>query len=68
MAKKYRLLSYICRECGLKVKVLIRENGSLIFSILDKLHSSEQVLTENGYYVCIECKKVASLKFEYIFS
>lgn len=68
MSKKYRLITYTCQECGLKVKILVKENGSLIFSILDKLLSSEQVLSNLGYYVCIECKARANLRFEYIYS
>jgi len=68
MSKKYRLITYACQECGLKVKILIKENGNLIFSILDKLHSSEEVLTKLGYYWCIECKTRANLRFEFIYN
>lgn len=68
MTKKYRLILYSCKECGLQVKILINKNGSLTFSILDKLHSSEQCLDDRGYYVCIECKEIdKNLKFEYIY-
>ena len=68
MSKKYRLISYDCQECGLRVKILIKKDGSLIFSILDKLHSSEQVLTDLGYYICIECHTRSNLRFSIIFS
>ena len=68
MSKKYRLIGYECSECGLQIKILIKKDGSLIFSILDKLHSSEQVLTELGYYICIECRHRSSLRFQYIYS
>ena len=67
MSKKYRLIRYSCSECGLQVRVLINKDGSLTFSILDKLHSSKQVLN-NGFYVCIECKKISNLRFEFIYS
>ncbi len=66
--KEYKLISYTCLECGIKVKILFKKDGSVLFSILDKLHSSEQVLTDLGYYICIECHTRSNLRFSIIYS
>lgn len=66
--KKYRLLTFPCFQCGVRVKVLFRNNGSLQFSILVKLYDESDVLTGLGYYVCTECNHKSKIKFNYIFN
>lgn len=68
MVKKYRLITFNCYQCGQEVKVLFRNNGNLQFSILDKLYSVHDVLSDLGYYVCISCNHKSKIKFNYIFS
>jgi len=66
--KQYRLITFCCKECGNIVKVLIKKDGGLIFSILDKLHSSNIVLSESGYFKCIISHNETNIRFEYIYN
>lgn len=65
--KEYRLITFICNQCGIKIKALIRSKEGIIFDINDKLYSPNDVLSELGYYVCIICKSKQDIRFEYIY-
>ena len=64
----YHLITFRCKECGEKIKILIRDNHDLVFSILDKLHSEKQCLTEHGNFKCIICNNIDNTrKFEKVY-
>ncbi len=68
------LITFQCRECGIVVKVLIREsfprsNSRCTFYFVGKLHSEMECLTKNGYFQCIHCKTIDNTKrFEKVYS
>ena len=51
----YRLITFQCRECGVVVRVLVKDNTNLTFSIIGKLHSERECTNKSGYFHCIEC-------------
>lgn len=58
----FSMITFQCRECGVVIKVLIRNNSKLTFSFVGKLHSESQCLTENGYFKCVMCKNIDNTK------
>lgn len=65
--KEYRLITFCCNDCGNIVKVLINKD-KLTFEIIGKLFTEKDVLTESGYYRCIETKQESNVRFEYIYN
>ena len=61
------MITFQCYQCGQEVKVLFRNDGSLQFSILDKIYNQNDVLTNLGYYVCVDCNHKSKVRFHYIF-
>ncbi len=65
--REYRLITFCCRECGNIVRVLINKN-KLTFEIIGKNYSEKDVLTESGYFRCLETKNETNVRFEFIYS
>lgn len=61
-----RLIFYRCEMCGILHKIYIKDN-ILRISILDKLHSEQQIFDSNGYLICIECKHENKLQIQKVF-
>lgn len=58
------LITFKCECCGLEVNAHIDRKGVLVFSINDKLYSPDDVLTYQGYYVCIDCTDISNVRFK----
>ncbi len=62
------IINFACQECGIYVRVLIREK-SLTFSIEGKLQSSKECLTDNGYFKCVHCHTITkTIRFEKVYT
>ena len=61
------LITFICQDCGTKVHAYIDKKGDLKFSIREKLIGREELLNEQGYYICIDCKRKSTLRFSKVF-
>jgi len=57
------LITFECSECGLIYKMLIKKDGSLLFSCMDKLHSKEQLFI-NCTFTCIHCKGTSKIRLK----
>ena len=55
------IITFKCYHCGIIYKVRIKD-GNFTFSCMDKLYSSNDVLTDKGYFVCVQCKKRTKIK------
>jgi hypothetical protein len=64
--REYRLISFQCYHCGIQIKASIGK-GTIIFSINNKLYNVKDVLSDSGYYVCIDCHKRTNIRFEYVY-
>ena len=72
------IITFQCQECGVIVKALVqfkmnpisnKWNSNISFSIMDKLYSKEQCLTDLGYFLCIDChKRSTHIKFDKVYS
>ena len=65
--KSYRLITFICSECGNHVRVLINKD-KLTFEIIGKLYSDKDVLSDSGYFVCLETHERTNIKFEFVYN
>lgn len=65
--REIRLITFSCSYCGSLVKGYMNTNGSITFSVINKLHSSKDCLSESGYYICVECKSINNIKFEFVY-
>lgn len=64
----YAIITFQCIECGVVVRVLIRDNHGLSFDIDSGIHSENQCLTKTRYFKCPICKTVdTTRKFENVF-
>lgn len=65
----YHIITFRCKECMEIVKVLIRDNHALTFSIMDKLHSENQCLTTHRFFICVLCGTIDNNKrFEIVYN
>lgn len=67
----YTIITFQCKYCGIVVKVLIKDNKKLIFSILGNNYSEKEGLTQNpyGYFKCLGCGKLDNTKrFEKVYN
>ena len=49
------LVEIPCEQCGLIHRLLFKKD-KMTFTVNNKLYSKKDILSFNGYLVCIECK------------
>ena len=65
----YSKISFHCRMCGIRVKVLIRDNNQLRFRINKDNYNEKDSLTIEGYFLCCNCDKIdKTIKFEKVYN
>lgn len=57
------LITFVCVYCGSVIHAHIGKKNKIIFSINDKLFNSKDVLSELGYYVCVDCNELTDMRF-----
>lgn len=56
------IISFICQFCGNTTSVLVKQN-QLTFCLNQKLYSEKLALNDEGYYKCLDCRKINNIKF-----
>lgn len=58
------LITFKCDQCGMLINAHIDRKGVLKFAIDGEIYDPKDVLTNKGYFVCIDLKAKTDIRFK----